>query len=83
MKKTTVTIQYDESKLNGIKFYLDKKGLDIEDELSKSLDTLYNKVVPVQVREYIAMQNGEMLPVQAKPKSRKPAKAKENAKENS
>ena len=83
MKKTAVTFQYDDTKLGAIKQYLDLKGIDMQTELTKSLDALYNKVVPTQVREFLAMQNGEPLPAQSKPKARKPAKAKENSNEGS
>jgi len=82
MKKTAVTIQFDETKLNSIKYYLEKKEVDVQDELSKALDSLYTKVVPAQVREFIAMQNGESLPNQPKAKNRKPAKNKTEVKEN-
>ena len=77
MKKIAVTFQYDDIKLDAIKKYLEKKDIDIQTELAKSLDALYNKVVPMQVREFLAMQNGETIPEQSKSK-RKPAKAKEN-----
>lgn len=84
MKKTAVTIQYDDTKLGAIKQYLELKGLDMQTELSKSLDALYNKVVPMQVREFLAMQNGEPLPAQSKTKSnRKNSKPKENTNEGS
>ena len=84
MKKTSVTFQYDDTKFGAIKQYLDKKGVDMQTELTKSLDALYNKVVPAQVREYLAMQNGEPLPTQPKTKSsRKPIKPKENNNEGS
>ena len=76
MKKVTVTIQYDDTKLSSIKYYLEKKGLDVQEELSKSLDTLFNRVVPAQVREFIAVQNGEEPAPQSKEKGRKNPKPK-------
>lgn len=59
MKKTTVTISYDEEKVKALRLYLDLKGSKLEDELTKIIETLYTKIVPVGVREYIAMSSGE------------------------
>ena len=50
MKKATITISYDEEKLNALKLYLSQKGTTVEDELNKDMDTLYTKSVPVGVR---------------------------------
>ena len=58
MKKTTITISYDEEKISALKLYLDQRGTQIEDELTKSLDTLFNKAVPAGVREYLDLRSG-------------------------
>ena len=58
MKKATITISYDEEKLNALKMYLGQKDTQAEDELTKALDTLYNKNVPAGVREFIDMRSG-------------------------
>lgn len=71
-----VTIQYDDTKLNSIKYYLEKKNADVQEELTKALDSLYNRVVPMQVREFIAVQNGEEPAPQSKAKGRKNPKPK-------
>lgn len=57
MKKTTITISYDEEKLNALKLYLKQKNMNLDDELIKSLDTLFNKTVPAGVREFINMKS--------------------------
>lgn len=57
MKKATVTVSYDEKKLDALKKYLMKKGIDFEDELIKSIDTLYSKNVPSAVKEYLDMKS--------------------------
>lgn len=62
MKKTTITISYDEEKATTLKLYLEQRGLQIEDELTKTLDTLYNKVVPPGVREYLELRFGNPTP---------------------
>lgn len=53
MKQTTVTIKYDEEKLNAIRQYMAKKDADLEAELTDVLLKLYEKYVPQAVREYI------------------------------
>ena len=57
MKKATVTVSYDEKKLDALRKYLDKKGIDFEDEMVKSIDTLYSKNVPSAVKEYLDMKS--------------------------
>ena len=57
MRKVTVTVSYDERKLDAVKKYLEKKGFDFEDEIVKSIDTLYNKNVPSAVKEYLDMKS--------------------------
>lgn len=58
MKKTTITLSYDEEKLNALKLYLEQKNAQVEDELTSALDTLYQKNVPSGVREFIDMCAG-------------------------
>ena len=57
MRKATVTVSYDEKKLDALKKYLEKKGIDFEDEMVKSIDTLYSKNVPSAVKEYLDMKS--------------------------
>ena len=57
MRKVTVTVSYDERKLDALKKYLEKKGFDFEDEIVKSIDTLYSKNVPSAVKEYLDMKS--------------------------
>ena len=57
MKKATVTVSYDEKKLDALRKYLEKKGIDFEDEMVKSIDTLYSKNVPSAVKEYLDMKS--------------------------
>ena len=58
MKTATISISFDEEKLNALKLYLDQKGAKTEDELVKALDVLYTKTVPAGVREFIDMRSG-------------------------
>ena len=56
MRKATVTVSYDEKKLDALRKYLEKKGIDFENEMVKSIDALYNKNVPSAVKEYLEMK---------------------------
>lgn len=73
MKNVSVTIQYEESKLQPIRKYMTKKNLSLEDELIKILDSYYTKFVPAQVREYF-----DMCSEDDKPKTVSPQKQKTN-----
>lgn len=55
MKKTTISITYDEEKLSALRMYAGQKGIQIEAELKKALDGIYNKTIPAGVREYIEL----------------------------
>ena len=66
MRKTTITVTYDEEKYSAMKLYLDQKGVSIEDELTKHLEALYNKTVPAVVREYFDLRAGKADPVPVK-----------------
>ena len=77
MKKVSVTVQYDEEKLDTVKIFLEKKGLTLSNEIVKFIDGLYNKNVPSQVREFLELKRSsqkESAPKQnAKPKARSDA----------
>ena len=62
MRKATVTVSYDEKKLDALRKYLEKKGIDFEDEMVKSIDTLYSKNVPSAVKEYLDMKSESSTP---------------------
>lgn len=57
MKKTSVGIMYDDEKLNAIRLYMSQRDLDFKEELEKSVDSLYAKYVPANVREFIDMKS--------------------------
>lgn len=74
MKKTNITISYDDEKLNALKLYLGQKNAQVEDELTRALEALYNKTVPAGVRDFIEMRSGENPAPAPKPVRRpKPA----------
>lgn len=74
MKKTTVSITFDDEKLSALKMYLAQKNMQVESELEKSLDTLYAKTVPSGVRDFIEMRSGNAPAAPAaRPKKPKPS----------
>lgn len=68
MKKTSVSIMYDDEKLNAIRLYMLQRDLDFKEELEKSVDSLYAKYVPANVRGFIDMKGLQTKP----PKPKKP-----------
>lgn len=74
MKKTSVSIMYDDEKLNAIRLYMSQRDLDFKEELEKSVDSLYAKYVPANVREFIDMKSVLTKP----PKPKKPKLQEEN-----
>ena len=74
MKKTSVSIMYDDEKLSAVKLYMSQRDFDFKEELEKSVDTLYSKYVPANVREFIDMKSLQAKP----PKPKKPTPQEEN-----
>lgn len=70
MKKATISISFDEEKLNALKIYLAQKDAQVESELEKALDTLYAKTVPAGVRAFIDMKSGGASDLAPKPPRR-------------
>lgn len=53
MKQDTVTVSFDAERLRAIKLYMNRKGIALESELAEQLKKLYERYVPVNVRDYI------------------------------
>lgn len=69
MKKTTVSVSFDDEKLSALKMYLEQRGQTVDGELEKALETLYAKTVPAGVREFLNLRSG-VAPTP--PKAKKP-----------
>lgn len=54
MKKATICISMDEEKLSAVRMYLEKKNVDLDETMAGQLEKLYEKFVPLNVREFIA-----------------------------
>ena len=53
MEKTTVAVPFDKEKTVALQIYLGQKNTTLDIELSKTMDSLYSKVVPNLVRDFI------------------------------
>ena len=71
MKKINLTVSYEEEKVKALRWYLEQKGTKLEDELVKAVDTLFNKNVPANVRNYIC-KDEDAPPAAEAPKPKKP-----------
>ena len=56
MQKASINIFYDDEKLSAVKMYMKQKDLDIKSELEKTIDGMYARYVPSNVREFIDMK---------------------------
>jgi rRNA-processing protein FCF1 len=56
MKKANIVIAFDEEKLAAVRMYMSQRELDLKTELEKTLDVMYVKFVPSNVREFIDMK---------------------------
>ena len=74
MKKSSISIMYDDGKLSAIRLYMSQRDLDFKEELEKSVDALYAKYVPANVREFIDMKGSQVKT----PKPKKPKLQEEN-----
>lgn len=73
MKKLTLTVSYEEEKLKALRWYLEQKGTTLEDELIKAVDTLFQKNVPANVRNYICKdEDAPAVPETPKPRRYRP-----------
>lgn len=71
MKKINLTVSYEEEKVKALRWYLEQKGTKLEEELVKAVDTLFNKSVPANVRNYIC-KDEDAPPAAEAPKPKKP-----------
>ena len=76
MNKTTIQLAFDVEKLGAIKQYMGKKEADLNAELDDFMQKLYEKYVPVAVREYIEMRSEQKETEPQKPVRPRPVKDK-------
>ncbi len=69
MKKTVVKVSLNAEKLRAVESYMEKKEVNLEEELVDQVQKLYQRYVPANVREYIDEKQEE------EKKKRKPKKS--------
>lgn len=84
MKKTSITITWEEDKLSALRLYLAEKDVQVEEALAKALESLYAKAVPQPVQHYLELRSGTADSTappkpkpEPKPKLEPPAREKE------
>lgn len=58
MKKSNITIPFDDEKLQALRLFSGKKDADIDAELEDAVQKLYEKYVPRDARELVEMMTG-------------------------
>lgn len=51
--KRNISIPIDEERLTTLRIYMEQKNVDLEEELTKDIDSLYLKYVPIAVRDFL------------------------------
>lgn len=74
MMKNTVVITLDDKKVQALKMYLSEKKTSLDEQLSNYAEQLYGKIVPQNVRDYIAMTAKQQSAAKPKNNSDKPSK---------
>ena len=82
MRKENISIAYDSEKLSAVKLYMEQRDTDLKSEMEKSLDALYTKYVPANVREFRDMKSSAPSVNRAKPSRSKPTESKSEVSEN-
>ena len=79
MKKTNITLTFDDDKLDALEFSLRKEHSSVQSRLDDALKQLYEQAVPEAVREYL---DSKAAPAAVKPKhTGKPAAPKPQSSE--
>ena len=59
-KYSTIQVEYETEKLEAVRIYLRDKNSTVERELADAIESVFKKVVPVAVREYIEKKNAPL-----------------------
>ncbi len=70
-----ITVMIEQEKLEALGYYLKKENKTVQSELEESLNTLYERMVPEEAREYIAFQTEQRMEAKAN-KTQKEQKAR-------
>ncbi len=53
MKQEKITIEFDDEKLEALRFHMEMKGLNLERELEETVQKTYERMVPSALRNFI------------------------------
>lgn len=56
VKVSVIMTHFETNRLKALKQYMARKNMDIEAEMQDHLDSLYQRLVPLSVREFIIYQ---------------------------
>lgn len=76
-KKATIFSAFDAQKLDAIQMYAAQKNIDFEAELVDFLEKKYQRIVPQQVRKYIA-ESSDLADLQKRKRKKSIPKTDEN-----
>lgn len=54
--KKCIMVGYEEDKLLALRMYAEQKGVSLEEELVQTVDGLYQRIVPGNVRTFLDMK---------------------------
>jgi restriction endonuclease S subunit len=57
MKKTTITVTFDEEKAAALRLFLEQKGMKLDAELESFITKLFKRGVPQNVQEYLELKD--------------------------
>ena len=77
MSMTELKVSFPTEKLEALRFFIGKKDQTIEQELQDYLDKTYEKMVPVQVREYVESRMEQAPEQHQAPEQGQPAAPRE------
>ena len=59
MRRVKIEFTFDDVKLDALRLFMKEKGVSLEEELDRAMDTLYKKYVPQTIRDYFDKQEWE------------------------
>lgn len=68
MKKTNITLTFDDDKLDALEFSLRKEHSSVQSRMDDALKQLYEQAVPEAVREYLTAKPPLRPSLSARPK---------------
>lgn len=75
MRRAKIEFTFDDVKLDALRLFMKEKGVSLEEELDRAMDTIYKKYVPQAIRDYFDKQEAEARQAAEakKSKAKKPA----------